>query len=147
MEKELIIGQQRIRFDRDTTIALYRDTITVPGADQCGCIYCRNFAAQRGSVYTQEFLSLLNEVGADPSKEWEAFDYDFGPESRNRHMYGGWFLFSGILVEGAEARPTPAPFFHWFTTSFPNGTLPKDAAICAIEFSVEIPWVLPEKPE
>jgi hypothetical protein len=145
VEKELQVGQQNIRFDREATVALYRDTITVPGADRCICISCKNFAAQRDKAYPEEFLHLLAELGINPLREWEAFDYDSGLEKKRGHLYGGWFLFSGELIGGAEERPkTEQPTFaHWFTTSFPRGTLPRDAKLCAVEFLARLPWILP----
>ncbi len=150
MENELDVGQQKIVFDREATLALYRQTIMVPGADRCSCIGCKNFATQRGKVFPEEFLQFLIELGVDPLKEWEAFDYDFDPKKPGKHaLYGGWFLFVGELVEGFDKRPEPAHqgFTHWFTTSFPAGTLPTGLKLCAVEFLGEIPWVLPEKPE
>ena len=54
------------------TIELYRSTITVPGADSCDCLYCRNFAEQRQTIYPEELKTLLDRLGADPTKEWEA---------------------------------------------------------------------------
>jgi hypothetical protein len=147
MEKELYVGQQKILFDREATLALYRQTITVPGADQCRCTGCKNFAAQRGKVFPEEFLQFLNDLGVDPLKEWEAFNYDFDPKKpRKLVLYGGWFLFAGELVEGFEKRPEPAQngFSNWFTTSFPAGTLPTGMKLCAVEFLAEIPWVLSE---
>jgi len=87
---------------------LYRQTITAPGADGCGCIYCKNFAAQRQNVFPAEFLRLLGELGVDPMKEWEAFEYNF--DAKNPHklvLYGGWFLFAGALVARAEKKPNP----------------------------------------
>jgi hypothetical protein len=149
VETELCMGQQKILFDREATAALYRQTIVVPGADQCTCISCKNFAAQRGKVFPEEFRRLLNELGIDPLKEWEAFDYDFEPKSPRKHvLYGGWFLFAGELVEGLDKRPDPKQkaFAHWFTTSFPAGTLPTGLKLCAVEFLAEIPWVLSEMP-
>ena len=146
METELSLGQQKIRFDREATVTLYRDTITVPGADRCRCISCKNFAAQRRKIYPEEFLKFLNELGVDPGKEWEAFAYDSDPENPGGRVYGGWFLFSGELLEGTAKRPEGAsgPFAHWFTTSFPKGALSKEAKFCAVEFLAQIPWVLPE---
>ena len=149
MEHELYVGQQKILFDREATLALYRQTIKVPGADRCSCIGCKNFTAQRGNVFPDKFIKLLNNVGVDPLTEWEAFDYDFdAKEHRKQVLYGGWFLFAGELVEGLDKRPGPAQkgFAYWFTTSFPAGTLPKGLKLCAIEFLGEIPWVLPERP-
>jgi hypothetical protein len=149
MEQELSIGEQKILFDREATIDLYRQTITAPGADGCGCIYCKNFAAQRQNVFPAEFLRLLGELGVDPMKEWEAFEHSF--DAKNPHklvLYGGWFLFAGALVTGAEKRPNTQTggFAHWFTSSFPTGTLPTGVKLCAVEFLVQIAWVLPETP-
>ena len=149
MQKELYVAQKKILFDREATVALYRQTITVPGADNCTCTSCKNFAAQRGKVFPEEFLQFLKQLGVDPLKEWEAFDYSFNPKTpRKNLLYGGWFLFAGELVEGLDKRPEPKQkhFAYWFTTSFPSGTLPTDLKLCAIEFLVEIPWVLPEIP-
>ena len=119
----------------------------LPGADECGCVSCKNFAAQRASIYPDEFLTLLKQVGADPSKELEAFDYDFG--GRDRHLYGGWFVFSGQLLEGAGWRPElqSRHFSYWFTDSFPHGGLPSDVPLCAVEFCAELPWVISEGPD
>ena len=150
MEKELCVGQQKILFDRDATAALYRQTIRVPGADNCTCTSCKNFAAQRGKVFPEEFLQFLKELGVDSLKEWEAFDYDFDARNPNRPvLYGGWFLFVGELVEGLDKRTQPEKegFAHWFTTSFPNGTLPRDLKLCAVEFLAQIPWILPVIPK
>lgn len=150
VETELYVGQQKILFDREATVALYLQTIMVPGADQCSCIPCKNFAAQRGTIFPETFLQFLNKLGADPLKEWEAFDYNFEPKNpRKRVLYGGWFLFVGELVEGLNKRPAPAQqgFAHWFTTSFPAGTLPTGLKLCAVEFVGEIPWVLSETHE
>jgi hypothetical protein len=59
VESELYVGEQRIRFDRDATAVLYRDTITTPGADRCTCVSCKNFAARRGTIFPEDFLQLL----------------------------------------------------------------------------------------
>jgi hypothetical protein len=113
MEKERCVGQQKILFDRDATVALYRQTITVPGADDCSSISCEN-RSPHGPV-----------------------------------LYGGWFLFAGELVKGVDKRSQLQQdgFAHWFTTSFPGGTLPTDVKLCAVEFLARIPWVLPKIPE
>lgn len=147
MDNELILGQQRILFDQEKTVALYRQTITVPGADRCTCIPCKNFAAQRGRVFDEEFCQFLRELGVDALKEWEAFDYNFDVKKpRKNLLYGGWFVFVGELIEGFDKRPQPEQkaFAYWFTTSFPAGTLPAGLKLCAVEFLAEIPWVLSE---
>ena len=69
------------------------------GAERCGCSYCRNFAAQRGTVYPKSFRVLLDQLGIDPEKEDEV--YDFGSEGPLKG-YGGWFYFAGELIEPGE---------------------------------------------
>ena len=148
METELYFGQQKIRFDREATATLYRDLITVAAADSCTCISCKNFTSQRASVYPEEFVRFLKELGVDPPREWDAFDYDFGPENPNIHLYGGWFLFCGELIEGLERTPElgTGTFAHSFTASFPASTLPKEVKLCAVEFLAQIPWFSPKTP-
>ena len=147
METCISIGRQKIQFDREATCELYRSTITVPGADSCGCLACRNFAEQRQSTFPKEFKTLLVRIGIDPFKEWEAFEFDQGIAESKRRVYGGWFLFCGELVEGKDMHALDLPFSFCFSTSFPNATLPHALKTCAVEFYVEIPWVLPEAPE
>lgn len=64
-------------------------------AEECGCIFCKNFAAQRNLVYPASFRTLLEQLGIDPNKEGEAFEY--GPVKDGCHLYGGWFHFVGQL--------------------------------------------------
>lgn len=143
MTNEIQLGQQKAVFDRDATLGLYRETITIPGADRCTCISCKNFAAQRGKLFSRKFLKFLDELGIDPLKEWEAFDYNFDVKNPRKHVLcGGWFSFAGELVEGHDQRPEQKPFAHWFTTPFPTGTLPPNLELWAVEFLADIPWVL-----
>ena len=106
MENHFGLGLQRIWFDRQATAELYRKTITIPGADRCTCISCKNFAAQRGNVFPEKFVEFLRELGIDPRMEWEAVDYDFDVDPSG-HMYDGWFLFVGGLVDGGDEQPNP----------------------------------------
>lgn len=146
MKRELYVGRQKVLFNREATVVLYRDTFTVPDADWCGCVSCRNFASQRGKIYPEEFLQILRELGVNSLREWEAFDYDFDSGNSNKHLYGGWFLFIGELVAGVDEPPEHAmeTFTYWFTTSFPGPALPTGMKICAVEFLVQVPWVLTE---
>lgn len=147
MEMELQTGSQSVWFDRDATVELYRGVILTPGADECTCIYCKNFRAQRGSAYPQDFLDLLGRLGIDPLKEWEAFGTDFGRSGPDRHLYGGWFLFCGKIVQESTRDWDERPFSWHFTDSFPKGTLPAGMSICAVEFLTSLRWILPESPD
>ena len=148
MKAELAVGPQKVRLDLKATHALYQQTIRAPGAEDCGCIYCKNYAAQRDRIFPAEFISLLKELGIDPAKEWEAFNYDFDVKNPHRlSLYGGWFLFVGELLDKLETPPPlKSGFAYWLTTSFPTGTLPKGLTLCAVEFLVELPWMLEEIP-
>ena len=146
MTASLFIGGQKIRFDHETTVQLYRETVTASGADCCDCLFCKNFARQRGVIYPEEFNILLARLGVDHLKEWEAFDLGPSDTDSKRRVYGGWFLFCGELLEEPDVRPEGQPFLFWFTKSFPNVSVPNELKICAVEFLAEIPWVLPEPP-
>lgn len=148
MERKLCRGPQTIIFDREATIDLYSRIVKVLGADSCRCIFCKNFAAQRQTLFPIEFSQFLEELGIDPTREWEAFEYNFAKNPNKLLFYGGWFVFVGAVVEGADHRPDPEQkdFVHWFTSSFPAGTLPTGIVLCAVEFLIQIPWVLPEIP-
>jgi hypothetical protein len=149
MERELQLGQQKLLFDCEATVVLYRDTFTVADGDRCGCTSCKNFASQRGNIYPGAFLQFLKELGINPLREWEVFDYDFDSGNPNKHLYGGWFLFVGELVAGVGIPPKHATetFTYWFTTSFPAATLPTNMKICAVEFLVQVPWIPIESDE
>jgi hypothetical protein len=67
MEKQLYVGQQKILFDREATVALYRQTIMIPGADRCRCIPCKNFAAQRGELFPR--TANQNTLGCPHDQE------------------------------------------------------------------------------
>ena len=98
--QELRLGDQLARYDREATLAAYR-LLPFGDADRCGCIHCRNFAAQRASVYPLSFRNLLSQMGIDPAKEGEVFDCA-GPFEDKIRQTGGWFYFVGELVERGE---------------------------------------------
>jgi hypothetical protein len=70
---EMRIGDQTIRHDREATAAVY-ETVKQGEAEVCGCIFCKNFVAQRNLVYPASFGALLEQLGVDPNKEAEVFE-------------------------------------------------------------------------
>ncbi len=78
---EMRLGDQAIRYDRKRTQHVYSG-LDKGGADECGCIYCQNVAAQRDS--------------ASP----DSFNIEGG-----KFTYGGWFYFIGEMIEAGE-NPT-----------------------------------------
>jgi hypothetical protein len=142
--KELRNGDQTIRFDREATASIYR--ILEHGfAEKCGCVFCRNFAAQRNLVYPPSFRALLEELGIDPNKEGEAFEY--GPVEDGCHLYGGWFYFAGEMVAAGERNynaPDSHHFDSFFTNAHPKAPAFSGGPALALEFTAHVKWVLPE---
>lgn len=139
----LRIGDQLVRFDKAQTVAAY-SRIDQPWADKCGCVPCRNFAAQRSTAFPHSFLNLLNQLGIDSSKEAEV--YGCYPMPSGKRQYGGWFFFSGILLEPDEQNKTKdgISYFVVGPGKMPSPS-PQDAFgpnRLALDFTIEIPWVL-----
>ena len=148
---EMRIGDQTIRYDRERTVAIYK-SLEHGDTERCGCISCRNFAVQRDVIYPPSFRALLEQLGIDPNKEGEAFEY--GPVDDGCHLYGGWFYLVGELVAAGE-RNVNAPdsrhdaycFNYFFTRSHPSAGAFRGGPVLAIEFTTHVKWVLPENPK
>ena len=141
---ELRIGDQTIRHDRAATAAVYA-SLKQGFAEECGCLFCKNFAAQRSLVYPASFRALLEQLGIDPNKEGEAFEY--GPVEDGCHLYGGWFYFVGELVTAGErncSAPDSHYFDYFFTTAHPSAQAFQGGSMLAVEFTTHIRWVLVE---
>jgi hypothetical protein len=142
--QELRLGDQLVRYNRDGTVAAYR-AVTIGGADRCGCICCRNFAAQRATLYPQAFRALLDQLGIDPNKEGHVYD-KVGPFEDKIRPTGGWFYFVSELIEKGERLMQIGDFQYWFQPTFPRPPACFGESMVAIEFSVPVPWVLDEPP-
>ena len=82
-------------------------------------------------------------------KEWRRLNIILAQRTRtNLCCTADGSYLPGTLVAGAEKRPNPQTggFSHWFTSSFPTGTLPTRVKLCPVEFLFQIPWVLQEIP-
>ena len=146
---ELQIGDQLIQYDREATAAIY-STLKSGGAEKCGCIACKNFAAQRDDIYPASFRSLLQQLGIDPAKD--GWVYDYGPLPNGRYLYGGWFYLIGELITAGErnvgvARSAPDSFEFFFTRSCPGHPSFRGKGAIAIDFTTPVKWILPETPE
>jgi hypothetical protein len=144
---ELQFGDQAIRHDRDATVAVYQ-RMQGGWAEECGCLFCKNFAAQRNSVFPASFLELLDRLGIDPHKEGEAFMN--GPVEDGCHLYGGWFYFVGEMViagENANICTDHHSFGYFFTRTHPPHRDFAEGPMLGLEFEAHVPWVLAEDPE
>jgi hypothetical protein len=143
---EMRIGDQTIRYDREATAAVYR-AIEHGDAEQCGCIFCKNFAVQRNLVYPASFKAILEQLGIDPNKEGEVFEY--GPAEDGCHVYGGWFYFLGEMVTAGKRNfnATDSHEFElFFTANCPDAPAFRGGPLLAVEFTTHVKWVLPEDP-
>ena len=141
---EMRVGDQAIRYDRNRTQHIYNG-LKRGGADECGCMYCRNFAAQRDSAYPDPFKRLLDELGIDPAKEAEV--YEIGPIEGGRFTYGGWLCFIGEMIEAGEGNTRLGGFEYWFTTKVPDAPAFHGGSMLAVQFLTTIDWVLAARPE
>jgi hypothetical protein len=138
-------GDQTVNFDREKTIRAY-SAMQTGDAERCGCLYCRNFAAQRKSAYPDHFRSLLDHLGIDPEKEGEA--YECGPED-GLHHYGGWFYCSGeIVTMGERLVKDVSGFQYWFADGkqLPRPPVDFGEKVIAVEFTTKLPWIIPQQP-
>jgi hypothetical protein len=152
--RQYIIGRWHVCWDPAATRQAYEAVFT-GSPEECGCCYCRNFAAARGLAYPPEALSLFDRLGIDPRKEaeiWECCRLDSG-----LRCYGGFFHFVGSIEVGADAmRPGGAlelepltKHFSWGLTSNVSLVRPPFAGLplVQLEFSAQVPWVLEDHPE
>jgi hypothetical protein len=140
--EELRLGDQLIRYDHEATVAAYS---AAPSSDRCGCVHCRNFAAQRDTVFPPEFRALLTLLGIDPNKEGALYD-KVGPFDLRIRPTGGWFYFVGELTKPGQKLMQAGDFQYWFQPSFPRPPVCFGESVGAIEFSLDVTWVLDEDP-
>lgn len=128
--------------DVEVTRAGY-ETISAGGADLCDCAGCRNFLAQRDSVFPAEISKLFETLGVDHKRDAEI--YHTARLATGLHLYGGWFHFVGAIVN----EPTGPATLDNFTIDFvPNNALAAKAfqnqRLVQIEITMKLPWVLSE---
>jgi hypothetical protein len=130
---EFQIGDQTIRHDRDATAAIYK-SLKHGFAEECGCESCKNFAARRHLVYPASFRALLEQLGIDPNKEAEAYEY--GPPQDGLQFYGGWFYLVGEMVTAGERNSNVGDNFEfWFTSIGPDAPAFRGVPRLTLEFS------------
>jgi hypothetical protein len=142
-----------LRYDPDATRHAYRQ-VTQGGAEQCGCAYCLNFAAQRERVYPHSVLELFKTLGIDAAREVEVFEN--GPAACGQALYMGWFHFVGEIVSERPERketaekgwgPDLEPIGDSFEIGFSDkaGLVRKPSEglpIVQLDFALPLDWVL-----
>ncbi len=102
----LELAGYRPSYDVAATAAAYA-AIQLPGPEECGCWYCRNWVASRDRLATPEVRELLDRLGVPADGEIEVWEVP--ADASGRHLYGGWYMTVGV-VEGAPGAPSPAEF-------------------------------------
>ena len=142
--------------DKDTTEQTYQE-FEHSGAESCGCDYCKNFIAQRETVFPDEIKELFRELGVDYKKEIDVSE--FARLEDGLHYYNGWFQFKGdfkgkdctIPLQAGGHTTDLTRITDRFSIGFrhDNSLTPfkvKDGLV-QIEFDCHLPWVLENEPE
>lgn len=139
--EQLQAGDQTVRYDRQRTLDAYR-SITNGGAENCGCLHCRNFAAQRDRAYPMSFRRMLESLGISVEKEGEV--YECGGDDSLR-LYGGWFYFAGQVVKAGERLSDASGDFQYYFVDakrLPRPPVDFGVEVAAVEFYTKIRWIL-----
>ncbi len=138
-------GQWSYSTDRNATERAYSKA-EKGGADTCNCVPCRNFRKARTIAFPAAFLTLLDQLGIDPSKDGEV--YHNGRNAPGRHDYAGWFHFVGELAETGDFAPVSLAegFTAWMCRAgAPRLASLEGLAAVQLEFHAEgVPWLLNE---
>ena len=123
------------------------DQIEHGGVEECECAGCRNFLAQRDSVFPKEVLELFAELGVDCRRDAEI--YHQAKLESGLHLYGGWFHFIGKI---AKQPLGPAQISESFTVDFiPAKSLAAasfaDEPLVQVEITAQLPWIVKEEQE
>ena len=129
------------------------------GADRCSCVDCKNYVANRETVFPTETFQFFNELGIDYRKEVEIWSI---PRLENGlHQISGWFHFKGQIISGKDYR---IPFTDGngysmdltsitenFKIGFATGNsltfFDDKEDLIQIEFMAKIPWIIDKKDE
>jgi hypothetical protein len=119
-------------------------SIVAGAVETCHCAECRNFLAQRSSVFPAEVLDLFNQLGVDWKRDAET--YQMARLEPGVHLYGGWFHFVGMISK----QPIGPAMLDNFTIDFiqHNALAAKafeNRPLVQVEITVKLPWVLSEE--
>lgn len=142
--------------DRASTRLVY-DQVNKSGAESCGCSDCRNYIANRHSVFPQDVRNLFVNVGIDYTKEVDVSVFE--NKRDGSRFISGFFHFLGRLLRGKDyRRPSGTGGFSIELTpvndKFSIGFAPQSSMayfdrgrdLVQIDFTTVIPWVLAESP-
>jgi hypothetical protein len=149
------IGRWIVRADVRRTAEAHA-TLTMSGAEECGCDGCKNFNAVRPQLLRGPLGAVLSRLGISPP--WEVEVYEVGRAASGLHHYGGWFHFVGTIESGTpawkpiEGGPTGRLADFEPISSTVSIGVRTDAALVRpsfqglplvqLDISAELPWVI-----
>lgn len=129
------------------------ENVSLSGAESCNCNNCKNYIANRETVFPIEVKDLFLKLGIDYKKEVEITNWETLPNGL--HFIGGWFNFKGKILSGKLCDiPLPSGGFTLeltkinenFSIGFSNiitTTFFEDKKdLIQIEFETNIPWLI-----
>ena len=135
------LGKSIVEVDVDVARESHA-AIKVPGFEECGCSYCRNWILQRKESYSPSGVRLLTDVGIKIRYETEVWDM---PWDEGRRYCSGWYRFVGGIVCHSHEYVDFGGMELWVSQglSYSVPCLVPEAA-SEIHFSKVIDWVLDE---
>ena len=140
--EELRAGNQVIRYDAERNRRAYAQ-VARGGAEDCACVHCRNFAAQREAAYPADFRAMLELLGIDYRKEEESYDLH---SADGQVLYGGWFFLAGeMVVIGENLEKEIGSEFKFSFRDARRLRIPDEdfgEQLLALDFVTTLPWVV-----
>lgn len=142
MLTKLQLGGYELEFDRDATAVCYA-RVQVPGPEECGCAYCRNWVAAREQVLPTEFRNMLMQFGIPHNGEIEVWE---ATGKTQPHFYGGWYFVVGRILGGEPRHTFDLGAFQVYFAEKQSYAVAEFAGhpICELHFMTEIAEYLPE---
>jgi hypothetical protein len=146
---EMQIGAWRVAHDREATARAY-GRVSRSGAEECVCLFCRNFLAARSRVYTPAIIQHLRALGVNPERESEVVDYGPLPGRPGLRAGNGWFHVVGRVIAGPPDEDSfTIPEEIELRVRRTVGLVPEAFAgrpVIQVEWLGAVPWVLDEPP-
>jgi len=138
------IGNTKIDVDVEATRLAYAKMNT-SGPEECGCSFCRNWAAQREAAYPASVRELLEAMGIRFGFETEVWDCQW---DNHRRYCSGWYPFVGRIIHESE-EPTDMDGMEIFAAKGLSYSAPWFPAedVHEIHFSTVVDWILNEPAE
>ena len=144
--KEIEVQDWVLECDVEATRQAYA-LMPLGDPEDCGCLYCLNFAAARSLAYPPAALSLYEQLGIKADREAET--YEAGPVEDELRLYGGWHHFIGRITKDPGTMLIVAENFSVTFVERRSCAEPvfDDRPLVQVEFFTKVPWLLAERPE